>query len=210
MIEDGGEDSMEKGEGEDKMGVGKVSTINYQVTAETEETAVGPGNEGVGVKRYFISNYQVMAEEEKKKQRAGSIPPGLCTADELGVNVKVQWRSSAGLEEMEAEAGDDGGVVEAEVEGREMDGAALAGGGFEETGAQTGVGGDASADGDGGTGVATGGAEGLLHEDVDDGLLERGDDVGNLLGGQGSSFRPPSLSPDRSGASYGEIGRAHV
>ena len=109
----------------------------------------------------------------------------------------------AGFEEMIAEGGDGDGVVETEAKGREENLTMLAEGGFGEARAQAGVGGDAPADGDDGTVETARSAQGLLDENVDDGFLEGGDDVGQLLRGEG----PPSLSPDKSGASFG--GSAH-
>jgi len=106
------------------------------------------------------------------------------------VDVEVEGCGSARLEEMIGERSDGDGVVETESKGREMDGAVLAGGGFGEPGTQTGVCGDASADGDLGTMMAAGGTEGFLDEDIDDGFLEGSDDVGELLRGHGDGAAP--------------------
>ena len=102
---------------------------------------------------------------------------------ESGVGGHVEGVGAAVAAVVVGESGDHGGVVGAEFGWCEDDAEAMAFGGLRELCAEEGVAGDAAAECDDGGVVVLSGLDGLGDEDVDDGGLEGGDEVGEHVVG---------------------------
>jgi hypothetical protein len=101
-----------------------------------------------------------------------------------GERRKVEWRGrrwSGGEEEVVSGDGDHGGVVGGEGEGGDVDGPAVTATEFEQGLAEGGIGGDAAGQGDMADGGIAGGEAEFAEEDIDDGGLQGGAVVGEVL-----------------------------